>query len=76
MEKYHNKPRHLRAVPTPPPEVVPPVEDGIREGIKKGNLAPDVGEACIKAYRDNVYPLGLRLREPPELGWELPDDAA
>lgn len=27
------------------------IEDGIREGMKAGRLSPEVGAACLEAYR-------------------------
>lgn len=86
-KRSRDKPRHLRAVETVERQITIP--DGIREGIKAGRLTPEVGKACLEAY-DRVckgvpvgdiptgeYPHGLRLCDPPELGWERgPDDAA
>lgn len=67
MEKgYHNKPRHLREVP--------------RENHEQ--LAFDVGRVAVPPpVQEELpdFPHGLRLCDPPELGWtrgEVPDDAA
>lgn len=66
MEKgFHNKPRHLREVPREP---------------KHEQLAFEVGRVAVpKPKQEELpgFPHGLRLCDPPELGWErIPDDVA
>lgn len=74
IELMDNKPRHLRAIEAIDEGLAAAeqitIEDGIREGIKAGRLTPEIGQACLEAYRRTSQ--GLHIVERPE----PPDEAA
>lgn len=74
MKLMDKKPRHLRAVEAIDAGLAAAeqitIEDGIRESIKAGRLSPEIGAACLDAYRRTSH--GLTVAERPE----PPDEAA
>ncbi len=46
------------------------IEDGIREAIRSGRMTPEIGKACIEAYRRTTTGQVIELRP------DYPDGAA